>query len=128
LKENQETEALVALNRPNIARLNEIMVNFTLFIKCVQGNSILCFDILLMVKLGSLRVNQHAETLMQNVSGRFSWTRDLDVMFVCCLAAPAGKNIMALLSDQARSPQARKHCDSRASIHRYINPLANVFS
>jgi hypothetical protein len=46
----------------------------------------------LMVILGSLRANKHAETLMQTVSERFSLTTDLNIILVCCLVTPAGKN------------------------------------
>jgi hypothetical protein len=44
LNENRETEVLAIPNRLNIARLNELMVIFTWFIKCVEGNSISYFD------------------------------------------------------------------------------------
>jgi hypothetical protein len=76
LTENRETEVLAALNHLNIARLNKLMVIFTRFIKCVEGNSISYFDIFpilqeLMVDLGSLCASKHAETLMQTVSERF---------------------------------------------------------
>jgi hypothetical protein len=122
LEENQEKEALVALNCLGIARLTEAMDIFTRFIKCVKGNCISYFNIFLMlqklvVNLGSLCANKHAEILMQIVAERFSRTPDLNVIFGCCLVTPAGKNSTALLSDQARSPKAWKHCGSRASIH-----------
>jgi hypothetical protein len=111
LNGNRETEVLAAMNCLDIARLNEVIVIFTRFIKCVHGNSISYLDIFpmlpkLMVDLGSLRANKHAETLMQTLSERFSRTADLDVMFVCDLVMPAGKNMMMLLGDQAGSPQA----------------------
>jgi hypothetical protein len=113
LNENRETAAWAALNRLDIDRLNEFMVTFMRFIKCVEGNSISYFDIFpglqkLMVNLESLCVNKHAKTLMQTVSERFSRTTELNVIFICCLVTPSGKNIMAVLSDQAGSPQARK--------------------
>jgi hypothetical protein len=121
LNENRETEALAALNSRDIARLNEVMVIFGRFINYVERNSISFFKIFLMlcqlrVNFGSLRANKHAETLMQTVSDRLSRTTDLNVIFVCCLVTPARKNIMALLSDQARSPSAWKQCGSRASM------------
>jgi hypothetical protein len=50
LNENRETEVLAALKRPDIARLNEIMVIFARFIKCVEGNSISYFDIFPILK------------------------------------------------------------------------------
>jgi hypothetical protein len=50
LKENRETEALAALDRLDIARLNEIMVIFTRFSMCVEGNSISYFDVFLMLQ------------------------------------------------------------------------------
>jgi hypothetical protein len=68
----------------------------------------------LMVNLGPLRTNKHVKILMQTVSEPFSRTTDLNVVFVCCLVAPAGKNIMALLSNQARSQQAWKQGGNRA--------------
>jgi hypothetical protein len=97
--ENRETEVLAALNRLDIAWLNEVMVIFTRFIKCVEGNSISYFDIFpmsqkLMIDLESLRANKHAETLMQTVSERFSRTTDLNVIFVCCMVTLAGKKIL----------------------------------
>jgi hypothetical protein len=45
VKENRETKALAALNRLDIARLNKIMVIFTRFIMCVEGNYISYFVI-----------------------------------------------------------------------------------
>jgi hypothetical protein len=111
LNENRETEVLAALNCLDVARLNEVVVIFARFIKSAEGNSISYFDIFpmlqkLMVDLGSLRANEHTETLMQTVSERFSRTTGLNVIFVCCLVTQTGKNIMVLLSDQVRSPQA----------------------
>jgi hypothetical protein len=70
---------LAALNCLDIAWLNEVMIIFRPFIKCVEGNFISYFDIFpmlqkLMVDLGSLRADKHIETLMQTVSERFSRT------------------------------------------------------
>jgi hypothetical protein len=48
LNENREAEVLAALNRLDIARPNEVMIIFTRFLKCVEGNSISYFDIFLM--------------------------------------------------------------------------------
>jgi hypothetical protein len=98
LNENREAEVLAALDRLDIARLNEGMVIFTRFIKCVEGNSISYSDIFpmlhkLMSNLGSLRASKHAEILMQIVSKPFSRTTDLNVVFVCCLVTRAGKKI-----------------------------------
>jgi hypothetical protein len=45
LVENGETEARAALNRIDIAILNEVVAIFTRFIKCVEGNFLLRFDI-----------------------------------------------------------------------------------
>jgi hypothetical protein len=120
--ENRETEVLATLNPLNISRLNKIMVILTRFIKCVEGNSISYFDIFpmlqkLMVDLGSLHANKHAETLMQTVSERFSRTTDLNVIFVWRLMMATGKNVMALFSDQAGSPRAWKQCGNGISIH-----------
>jgi hypothetical protein len=108
LKEHRGTEVQAALNRLDIARLNEAMVIFTRFIKCLEGNSISYFDRFpmlqkLMVDLRPLRANKHAETLMQTESERFSRTTDLNIIFVCCLVTPAGKQYLELLSDQAGS-------------------------
>jgi hypothetical protein len=108
LTENGEMEALVALNCLDIARLNEIMVISTIFIKCVEGNSISYVDVFLMlqkpmVNLRPLLASKHAETRMQTVSGRFSRTTDMNIISVCCLVTRAGRNITALLSDQAHS-------------------------
>jgi hypothetical protein len=50
LNENRETEVLAAPNRLNIARMNEVMVIFTRFIKCVEGNSISYSDICPMIQ------------------------------------------------------------------------------
>jgi hypothetical protein len=96
LNENRETEVLAALNRLDIAGLNEVMVSFTQFVKCAEENSISYFDIFpmlqkLMIDLGSLRANKYAETLIQTVPKRFSRRMDLNVIFVCCLVTPAGK-------------------------------------
>jgi hypothetical protein len=44
LTEGGGTEALTALNRLDIARLNDVIVIFTRFIKCVEGNFISYFD------------------------------------------------------------------------------------
>jgi hypothetical protein len=93
---NRETEALAALNRLDIARLNEVKIIFTRFTKYVEGNSISFFEIFpklqkLMVNLGSLHASKHAETIMQTVSERFSRTMDLNIIFVCWLVTPAGK-------------------------------------
>jgi hypothetical protein len=42
--ENEETEALVAVNRLDIARLNEVMAIFTRLIKYMEGTFISYFD------------------------------------------------------------------------------------
>jgi hypothetical protein len=88
LKENREAGELASLNRLDIARLNEVKVIFTRFIKYVEGNSISYLDIFPMlqkpmVNLGSLHANRHTETLMQAVSERLSRTTDLNAMFAC---------------------------------------------
>jgi epoxyqueuosine reductase QueG len=120
LNENRETEALAARNHLDIGRLNEVMVIFTRFTKCVEGNPISYFDIFpmlqnLLIKLGSLHANKHAETLTHVVSGRFSPTMNLKVIFVCCLVTPVGKNTTVVFSDQGRPRQAWKQCGDRAS-------------
>jgi hypothetical protein len=107
LTENGETKARAALDRLDIARLNEVVVIFTGFIKGVEGNFISYFDIFLMfqkllVNLGSLLAGKHAETLMLTAEC-FSRTTDLNVIFFCCRVTPAEKNNKALLSDQASS-------------------------
>jgi hypothetical protein len=96
LMEGGETEALAALNRLDIARLNDVIVIFTRFIKCVEGNFISYLERFPkwqkpLVDLRSMGSNKYAETLMQAVSARFSQTTDLNVIFVCCLVASAGK-------------------------------------
>jgi hypothetical protein len=128
LKHNGEMEALAALNRLDIARLNEGMVIFTRFIKCVEGNSISYFDIFLMleklmVHSGSRRVNKHAETLMQTVSERFSRTTDLNIIFVCCVVTPTGKKYCGAL--ERPSPFT---VSMEAMWQQGIDTLAKVFS
>jgi nitrate reductase assembly molybdenum cofactor insertion protein NarJ len=44
LKENGETETLAALNRLDAGRLNEVIVIFTQFIKCVERNFVSYFN------------------------------------------------------------------------------------
>jgi hypothetical protein len=107
--ENRETEGLAALNRLDIAWLNEVMVIFMQCIKCVEENSLSYFDIFpllqkLMIDLGSLRANKHAEILIQTVSWCFSRTTDFNVMFVCCLVKPAGKKYSGATERPAGSP------------------------
>jgi hypothetical protein len=46
--ENGENEALAVLNRLDIAKLNEVMPIFLQFIKCVEGDFLLYFEIFLM--------------------------------------------------------------------------------
>jgi hypothetical protein len=99
---NRETEALPALNCFTIARLNEAIIIFTMFIKCAEGNFISCFDIFpnlqkFMANLGPLRANKHAETLMQAVSERFSQTMDGNIIFICCLVTPIGKKYSGIV-------------------------------
>jgi hypothetical protein len=96
LKENGETEALAALKCPNVSRLNEVMVIFTQFIKSVEENFVSHFDTCAMLQklianLGSLRANRHAEILIKAVSGRFSRTTGLNIIFTCFLVTPVGK-------------------------------------
>jgi hypothetical protein len=96
VNENGETEALAALNRLNIATLNEVMTIFTQFIKYVELNFISHFNFFAMllksmIKLASVPANKHAEILMQAVSQGFSQTTYLNVIFVCCLLTPAEK-------------------------------------
>jgi hypothetical protein len=38
LTENEEMEALAALNRLDIAKLTEVMISLTWFVKCVEGH------------------------------------------------------------------------------------------
>jgi hypothetical protein len=100
-------EVLAALNGLDIVRLNEVIIIVTRFLKCVEGNSILYFNIFpmlqkLVVNLGSLRANKHAETLMQTVSERFSRTTHLNVIFVCCLVTPAGRKYYSAIERPGR--------------------------
>jgi hypothetical protein len=128
LKENGETEALAALNHLDVARLNEVMLVFTRFIKCVERNSIAYFDIFpmlyrLIINLGSLRDNKHAQILMQTVLERFSRTTDLNAIFVCCLVTPAGNKY----NDAIERPSSFA-VSMEALWHRGIDILAKVFS
>jgi hypothetical protein len=128
LNENRETEVLAALSRLDIARLNQVMVIFTRFIKYMEGNYNSYCDIFpmlqkSMVDLGSLRANNHAETLMQTVSERFSQTTDLNVIFACCLVMPAGKNYYEAI--ERPSPFA---ASMEAMRQQGIDTLAKVFS
>jgi hypothetical protein len=96
LTENEEAEALAALNRLDIARLNEVMTIFTRLIKCLKRNCISCFGRLpmlhtLRVEFESVRATKHAETLMQAVSEHCSATADLNIIFTCWLMSPIGK-------------------------------------
>jgi hypothetical protein len=77
MTENEENEAMAALNRLYVARLNEAMAVFSRFSKCVEGDFISHFNIFSMLQkpltnLGWLSANKHAKILMQAVSGRFS--------------------------------------------------------
>jgi hypothetical protein len=96
LTENGEMEALASLNRLDIAWVNELMVIFTQFVTSVEGHSVSYFDIFrmlqkLMVHSGSLHANKHAKTIVQTLSGHFSRTTNLNVIFIYCLMTPAGK-------------------------------------
>jgi hypothetical protein len=69
LNKDGETEALYALNLLDITRLNKVMVILMRFIKYMEGNDVSYFGIFpmlqkLMVNLGSLFANKHAETPM----------------------------------------------------------------
>jgi hypothetical protein len=77
LMENDETAAVAALNRLDIAKLNEAMTIFTQFIKCVKRNFISYFNIFSMLQkpltnLGFLRASKHTKTFIQAVPWRFS--------------------------------------------------------
>jgi hypothetical protein len=94
--EERATEVLITLNHLDIARMNEVIIVFTRFIKCVEGNFVSYFDIFpilqkLPTNLGFLRTNKHRETLRQAASQRFSRTTDLNIIFACCLATPVGE-------------------------------------
>jgi hypothetical protein len=96
LKDKEETEAMAALNRLDVGRLNEVLAIFTRFVKSVEGNSVSYFDIFpmlqkLLANLGSLRANKHAETLMKAASECFSRTTDLNTIFTCFLLTPDRK-------------------------------------
>jgi hypothetical protein len=124
LNENRETEVLTALNRLDIVRLNEVIVIviFTRFIKCVERNSISCFDKFpmlqkLMFDLGSLRANKHAETPILTVLERFSRTADLNVIFVCCLVTPAGKKYDGAIEQLSRFSAGMEAMCNRAATH-----------
>jgi hypothetical protein len=54
---------------------------------------------------------------MQTVSKRFSRTTDLNVIFVCCLVTPAGKNLWRYWETK---PVRRKHGSDVATGYRYI--------
>jgi nitrate reductase gamma subunit len=45
----------------------------------------------LMVNLGPVRANKHAEALMNDVSRRFAETTDVNIIFTCFLVTPIGK-------------------------------------
>jgi hypothetical protein len=128
LKENRETEALAALNRLDITRLNEVMIVLTRFIRCLEENCISNFDIFpmlqkLMVNLGSLCANKQTETLIQTVSEHFSRTTDLNVIFVCALVTPAGKKSSGAI--ERPNPFA---ASMEAMWQQGIDTLANMFS
>jgi hypothetical protein len=128
LTEGGETEALAALNRQDIARLNDVIFMFTRFIKCVEGDFISYCDRFPMwqksrVNLRSLGANKHAETLTQAVSARFSRTTDLNVIFVCFLVASAGKQYWGAI--ERPSPFA---ISMEAMSQQGINTLVKVFS
>jgi hypothetical protein len=128
LKENRETEVLAVLNRLDIVRLNEVMVIFTRFIMCVEGNSISYFNIFrmvqeLMVDLGSPHANKHAETLTQTVSECFSQTTDLNIIIVCCLVTLAGTKYHGVIE-----PRSRFAASMEIMWRQGIDALAKVFS
>jgi hypothetical protein len=90
---NGEKEALAALNRLDVARLNQVMAIVARFIRCGEGIFIRYLDIspmLLksMANLGSIRFNKYVETLMRAVSECFSQTADSNIIFACCLVMP----------------------------------------
>jgi ribosomal protein S6E (S10) len=53
LTENGKTEALAALNRLDIARLDEVMAVVTRFMKCVEGGCISYSDIQTVIEAGN---------------------------------------------------------------------------
>jgi hypothetical protein len=96
LNDEEETDGLATLMQLDFARLNEIIEVFRRFIKSAEGNSVSysnTFPILekLMAILGVLRVNKHTEAVMNAVSGRFSETTDVNIIFTCFLVTPIGK-------------------------------------
>jgi hypothetical protein len=127
LKDKEETEAMAALNRLDVGRLNEVLAIFRRFVKSVEGNSVAYFDIFpmlqkLMANLGSLRANKHAETLMKAVSERFSRTTDLNIIFTCFLVAPDGKRYYSDV------PRSSSFAASMEAIRNHVVPaLALVF-
>jgi hypothetical protein len=96
LRDKGETDALAAMIRLDLARLNEIMAVFRRFIKSAEGNSVSYSNIFpmlekLMANLGALHANKHAEALMNAVSRHFSETTDVNIIFPCFLVTPIGK-------------------------------------
>jgi hypothetical protein len=96
LKDKEETDALAALMRLDIARLNEVMAVFRRFIKSAEGNSVSYSNIFpmlekLMANLGALRANKHAEAPMNAFLRGFSETMDVNIIFICFLVTPIGK-------------------------------------
>jgi hypothetical protein len=96
LKDKEEGNAMAALNRFDVGRLNKVLDVFARFAKYLEGNSVSCFDIFSMLQTlianqGSLHTNKHAETLTKAVSGHFSRATDSHMMFACFRMIPAGK-------------------------------------
>jgi hypothetical protein len=72
LNDKEQTEAMAALNRLDVGRLNEVLAIFTRFVKSAEGNSVSYFDICLMLQnlmanSGSRRANKYAEIVMKVV-------------------------------------------------------------
>jgi hypothetical protein len=69
--------------------MNEVMVIFMRFIKCVEGTFISNFDIFPMLQKRTVHLRYCAPRNMQTVSEHFSRTADLNGIFICCLVTPA---------------------------------------
>jgi hypothetical protein len=96
LKDKREIEALAALSRLDIGRLNEVITEFTQFSKSGEENSVSHCNIFPMLqKLISnprpLSPKKHAETFMRAVSEPFSKRTDLHITSARLLVTPVGK-------------------------------------
>jgi hypothetical protein len=106
LKDKEETDALAALMRVNLARPNDIMAVFRRFIKSAEKNSVSYSNISplleeLMANLGAVRANKHTEALKNAVSRRFSETVNVNITFTCFLMTPIRKRYYSAVTQSS---------------------------